>query len=103
MIISTTFEIPGKKVKEILGIVEGSVVRARHIGRDIGAALKSLIGGEIASYTQLLEQSRKDAMERMISQAKELNADAVIGVRFNTSSVMQGASEILVYGTAVKL
>ncbi len=103
MLLSTTFDIPGRKVKENLGIVEGSVVRARHIGRDIVAALKNLIGGEIASYTELLEQSRKDALDRMIKQAENLNADAIIGVRFHTSSLMQGASEILVYGTAVKL
>jgi len=103
MILSTTFDIPGKKIKEVMGIVKGSTVRARHLGRDIAASLKNLVGGEIASYTELLESARDEAVARMIKSAEKLGANAIVGVRFNTASIMQGASEMLVYGTAVKL
>ena|SRR3989344_1693729 len=103
MIISTTSEIPNKKVVEILGVVRGNTVRSRNIGRDIMAAFKNMVGGEIKSYTELLTQARDEALNRMINHAVILNADAVLNVRFMTSSIMAAASEILVYGTAVKL
>ena len=103
MIISTTEEVPGKKVVKILGVVRGSTVRARNIGRDIGAGLKNLVGGEIKTYTEMTAQARDEAFNRMINEAIDKNADAVISVRFMTSMVMQGASEMLAYGTAVKL
>ncbi len=103
MIISTTEKVPGKEISEILGIARGSTVRARNIGRDIFAALKNIVGGEIEEYTKLQAQSREQAMQRMIKDAQNLGADAIVNVRLTTSMVMQGASEILAYGTAVKL
>jgi uncharacterized protein YbjQ (UPF0145 family) len=103
MIITTTEKIPNKEIKEILGIARGSTVRARNIGRDIFAGLKNIVGGEIEEYTQLQAQSREQAMQRMIQDAEKLGADAIINVRLSTSMVMQGAAEILAYGTAVKL
>lgn len=103
MIISTTDTVPKREVTEILGIARGSTVRARHIGRDIFAGLKNIVGGEIDEYTKLLSQSREQAMERMIKEAEAMNADAILNVRFTTSMVMQATSEILAYGTAVKL
>ena len=103
MIITTTESIPNKKITEILGICRGSTVRARNIGRDIFAGLKNIIGGEIQEYTKLQADSREQAIQRMIDDANELGADAVINVRLTTSMVMQGAAEILAYGTAVKL
>ena len=103
MITSTTDKIPGKETTEILGIARGSTVRARNIGRDIFAGLKNIVGGEIEEYTKLQAEAREQAMQRMIMDAQRLNADAVINVRLMTSMVMQGASEILAYGTAVKL
>ena len=103
VIITTGNDIPGKKVVSVLGVVRGSTVRARNIGRDIGAGLKNLIGGEIKTYTEMTANSRDESFNRMVNQAIDLNADAIIGVRFMTSMVMQGASEMLAYGTAVKL
>ena len=103
IITTTTTEIPGKQVSQILGIVKGSTIRARHIGRDIAAGFKNVIGGEIKSYTQMISQSREEAFNRMVNDAKNQGADAIITVRFVTSMVMQGAAEILAYGTAVKL
>ena len=103
MIIATTNEVPGYKVKETLGIVKGNTVRARHMGRDILAGLRNIVGGEITDYTKLLAESREQSLDRMIERASELGADAIIGIRFMTSSVMQGAAELLAYGTAVKL
>ncbi len=103
MIISTSDLIPHREIKEILGIVRGSTVRARSIGRDIFAGLKNIIGGEIEEYTKLQAQAREQAMQRMVNDAKRLGADAIINMRLTTSMVMQGASEILAYGTAVKL
>jgi uncharacterized protein YbjQ (UPF0145 family) len=103
IIITTGNEIPGKKIVKILGVVRGSTVRARNIGRDIGAGFKNLVGGEIKTYTEMTAHARDEAFNRMVNQAVELNADAVIGVRFMTSMVMQGASEMLAYGTAVNL
>jgi len=103
IIITTGNDVPGKKVVKILKVVRGSTVRARNIGRDIGAGLKNLIGGEIKTYTEMTANSRDESFNRMVNQAIDLNADAIIGVRFMTSMVMQGASEMLAYGTAVKL
>jgi uncharacterized protein YbjQ (UPF0145 family) len=103
IIVSSTNEIPGKEVKEIIGVVKGSTVRARNIGRDIGAGFKNIIGGEIKTYTDMIANSREEAYNRMINEAIEKGANAIIGMRFMTSMVMQGASEMLAYGTAVKL
>ena len=103
IIITSTDSIPDKKIVQILGIVKGNTVRTRNIGRDIGAGFKTLIGGEIKSYTEMISQARDESYNRMINQAIDLGADAVINVRFMTSAVMQGASELLAYGTAVKL
>lgn len=103
MILSTTGKVPGYKIEENLGIVKGNTVRARHAGRDILAAFKNLVGGEITDYTKLLAESREQSLDRMTERAEELGADAIIGIRFMTSSVMQGAAELLVYGTAVKI
>ncbi len=103
MITTTTENIPGKKVEEILGIVKGSSIRTKHVGRDFMAGLKHLIGGELKGYTEMIDEARDQSFERMIKHAEKLEADAVINVRLNTSQVMQGAAEVLVYGTAVKL
>lgn len=103
IITTTGLEIPNKKVVKILGVARGNTIRARHIGRDIGAGLKNLIGGEIKTYTTMTTQAREEAFNRMVNQAIEMKADAIIGVRFSTSMIMQGAAEMLAYGTAVKL
>jgi len=103
MIVTNTETVPNKEVIEILGIARGSSVRARNIGRDIFAGLKNIIGGEIEEYTKLQAQSREQALQRLILDAVRLGADAVVNVRFNTSQIMKGASEMLAYGTAVKL
>lgn len=103
MIITTSLEVPDKKVVQILGVVKGNTVRARNIGRDIGAGFKSIVGGEIKTYTDMIAHARDEAYNRMVNQAIEMGADAIIGVRFMTSMIMQGASEMLAYGTAVKL
>lgn len=103
MILSNVDFIPNKEIIESLGIARGSTVRARNVGRDILAGFKNLIGGEIDGYTKLQAASREQALERMTNDADRLGADAVINVRFSTSVIMQGASEILAYGTAVKL
>ena len=103
MITTTTSTIPGNDVSEILGISSGSTVRARNIGRDIFAGLKNIVGGEISEYTRLQAQSREQAFQRMVKDAQSMGADAVINVRFTTAMVMQGAAEMLAYGTAVKL
>jgi len=103
MILSTIDTVPGKEVTEILGIARGSTVRARNIGRDIFAGIKNIVGGEISEYTKLQAQSREQAIQRMVQDANRLNADAIINVRLTTAMVMQGAAEILAYGTAVKL
>jgi len=103
MIITTSENIPGKEVYNILGIARGSTVRARNLGRDIFAAFKNVVGGEIEEYTRLQADAREQALERMIADAQKLDADAVINLRFSTSLIMQGASEILAYGTAVRL
>jgi uncharacterized protein YbjQ (UPF0145 family) len=103
ILITTGNEIPGKKVKEVLGVVRGSTVRARNIGRDIGAGFKSIVGGEIKTYTEMASNARDESFNRMANEAIKLKADAIIGTRFVTSMIMQGASEMLAYGTAVKL
>lgn len=103
MIISTTDHIAGYEITETLDIARGSTVRARNLGRDIFAGLKNLVGGEIQEYTQLMADAREQAIARMEADAEDLGADAVINVRFMTAMVMQGASEILAYGTAVKI
>ena len=103
MIVTTTESIPGNEIVEILVLSRGSRVRARNVGRDIFAALKNLIGGEINEYTKLQADSREQALQRMIKDAESLGADAVVNVRITTSMIMQGVAEILAYGTAVKL
>ena len=103
MIIVTTEKIQGREISETLGMVKGNTIRAKHIGKDILAGLKSIIGGEIKQYTEALSEAREQAMERMVSQAQEMGADAIVGIRFSTSQVMPNAAELLVYGTAVKL
>jgi uncharacterized protein YbjQ (UPF0145 family) len=103
MILSTTSEVPGFEVVQVLGLVRGNTVRARNIGRDFTAFARNLVGGEVKAYTQLLNEAREEALARLRQEAESLGADAVIGIRFQTSSVMQGAAEILAYGTAVKL
>ncbi len=103
MIFSTVNEIAGKEITEVLGLVRGNTIRARHVGKDIMAGLKNLVGGEITDYTKMLGESREQAIDRMTEEAKSLGADAIIGIRFTTSSVMQGAAELLAYGTAVRL
>jgi len=103
MIVTSTPEVPGKKIIKILGIVKGTTVRSKHIGKDIGAGLKSLVGGELKSYTNMLSQAREEANNRMVNEAIKMDADAIINVRFTTSAVTQAAAELLVYGTAVKI
>lgn len=102
MIITTGENVPKKEIKEILGVARGSTVRARNVGRDIFAGLKGIVGGEIHEYTKLQADAREEAMQRMIADAQKLGADAIIGMRVQSSLIMQGASEILAYGTAVK-
>lgn len=103
MILTNVENVPGKKTIEHYGMVSGSTVRAKHVGRDLMAGLKNIVGGELKGYTELLTDSRKQATGRMLAQAQELGANAVVNVRFSTSSVAQGASEIYVYGTAVRV
>lgn len=101
IIVTTTESIPGYRIVKVLGIVSGSTVRARHIGRDILAGLKNIVGGEISEYTELLAEARDEAIRRMIEKARALGANAVVNVRLGSSQVAQGAAEILAYGTAV--
>ena len=103
MLVSNLEIIPGKRITKHLGIVQGSTVRAKHAGRDFMAGLKNIFGGELKGYTELLQESRDQSLERMQEQAQSIGANAVINVRFSTSSVTAGASEIYVYGTAVVL
>ena len=103
MLITNTDFIPGREIIEVIDIARGSTVRARHIGRDISAVFRGIIGGEIDEYTKLMANAREEAIDRMIADAERIGADAVINVRFASSQIMQGASEILAYGTAVKL
>jgi uncharacterized protein YbjQ (UPF0145 family) len=101
LILTNLESVPGKKIIRHLGLVQGNTIRARHVGRDIMAGLKNIVGGEIKSYTSLMTDARDEALRRMIEDAQKLGANAVINIRFTTSSVMQGASELLAYGTAV--
>ena len=103
MIVVTTETIHGKSIDETLGIVKGEIVQSKHLGRDFMAGMKTIVGGEIKGYTEMISEARRIATERMIAEAKKIGADAIIGVRFGSSAVMQGAAEMLVYGTAVKL
>lgn len=103
MIIATTDTIEGRNVIKTLGLIEGSATRARNIFSDIGAGLKGIIGGEIGGYTKLMVDTREAALDRMIQEAEGMGADAIVGVRISTSMIMQGVSEIVIYGTAVKL
>jgi len=103
MILTNVEMVPGKTIVEHFGLVSGSTIRAKHVGRDIMASLKNIVGGELKGYTQLLKESRRQATERMIDQARELGANAIVNVRFSTSSVAQGAAELYAYGTAVKV
>lgn len=103
IIITNIETIPGKIIMDHFGLVSGSTIRAKHVGRDIMASLKNLVGGELKGYTELLQESRKQAMDRMINQALQLGANAIVNVRFSTSSVAQGAAELYVYGTAVRV
>ena len=103
MIVTNTEDVPGMTIRANHGIVTGSTVRAKHVGRDIMAGLKSLFGGELRGYTELLGEARQQAVERMKSEAKQRGANAVVNVRFTTSTIMQGASELFAYGTAVTL
>jgi len=103
MIIVTSDTIPGKSIRKALGMVRGNTIRARHVGRDIVAALKGLVGGEISDYTKLIAESREQAVDRMIADAERLGANAIVCTRFTTSVLMGGAAELLAYGTAVEL
>ena len=103
MIVVTAEHIEGKRITETLGMVRGSTIRARHVGRDIMAGLRNIVGGEVKDYTVMLAQAREEAMQRMIEQAEKMGANAIIGTRFATSMVMSGAAEMLAYGTAVKV
>ena len=101
MLVTTTDTVPGHKIVEVIGLVRGNTVRARNVGRDILAGLKAVVGGEVATYTAMLAQSREQALDRLRAEALERGANAVVGMRITTSTVMQGAAEILAYGTAV--
>src|SRR5688500_263309 len=103
MVYTTTPDVPGREIVEILGVITGNVVQSKHVGRDIGAVLKTLVGGEITAYTEMLTEARQTAINRLVQEANRLDADAVVNLRFATSSIMAGSAEILAYGTAVKL
>ena len=103
ILVVTTPDVPGRQVDRVIGLVRGNTVRARHIGKDIMAGLKTIVGGEIHEYGKLLSESREQALDRMVAEADSLGANAVLNVRFATSMVMQGSAEMLAYGTAVVL
>ena len=103
MILTNIETVPGKSVVAHYGLVAGNTIRAKHIGRDLMASLKNLVGGELKGYTQLMQESRQQAVDRMIEQARQLGANAIVNVRFSTSSVAQGAAELYAYGTAVRV
>jgi uncharacterized protein YbjQ (UPF0145 family) len=103
MIVVTTEQIEGKKITETIGLVRGSTIRARHMGRDIMAGLRNIVGAEVKEYTLMLAQAREEAMQRMVEQAEKLGANAIVSARFVTSMVMSGAAEMVSYGTAVKI
>lgn len=103
MLLSTTDTIEGKKIVKHLGLVRGNTIRARHIGRDIMASLRNIVGGEITDYTKMMAESREQAIDRMVEEAQNVGANAIVGMKFATSMIMQSAAEILVYGTAVRV
>ena len=103
MIVVTSDEIRGKKIVKVLGLVRGNTIRARHVGRDILAMLRNVIGGEVSDYTKMIAESREQALDRMTAEAQKLGANAIVTLRFTTSSMMQGAAELLAYGTAVRV
>ncbi len=101
MLVTTADAIPGKRIVDVLGLVRGNTIRARHIGKDIMAALKNIVGGEITDYTKMMAEAREQTLDRMTAEAKELGANAIVTVRFTTASIMDNAAELLAYGTAV--
>ncbi|MBA7637127.1 MAG: heavy metal-binding domain-containing protein [Candidatus Cloacimonadota bacterium] len=101
MIITTSDEIPGKKISKTIGLVKGNTIRARHVGKDLMAGLRNIVGGEIVEYTKMLAESREQSIDRMVENAEEMGANAIVTLRFTTSSIMGGAAELLAYGTAV--
>lgn len=101
MMIVTTIDIPGKEIVEVKGLVQGNVVKTKHVGRDIGASLKTLVGGEIKGYSELMVEAREIAVERMVEEAVKLGANAIVGMRYQTAEIMGGSAEVLAYGTAV--
>ena len=101
MIVVNTDGVPGRKIVQVLGLVQGNTVRAKHVGRDLAAGFKNIFGGELKGYTELLTESRRQAVERMLGQAQQLGANAIVNVRFTTSAVTAGAAELYAYGTAV--
>jgi uncharacterized protein YbjQ (UPF0145 family) len=103
MILTNIETVPGKKIVQHFGLVQGSTIRAKHLGKDIMASLKNLVGGELKGYTQLLTEARKEATDRMVEQAQQLEANAIVNIRYATSSVAQGAAELFAYGTAVRI
>ena len=103
MLLVTTNDIKGKDIKETLGVVKGEIVQSKNVGRDFMAGMKTLVGGEIKGYTEMIREARQIATKRMVDEAEKVGADAVVGIRYGSSAVMQGAAEIIVYGTAVKL
>ena len=103
MILTNVETVPGRKIVNLFGLVQGSTIRAKHVGTDFMAGIKNIVGGELTGYTELLVEARQEAMERMVAQATELGANAIVNVRFATSSVAQGAAELFAYGTAVKV
>ncbi|MEW6072610.1 MAG: YbjQ family protein [Planctomycetota bacterium] len=103
MILVTTFEVPGREIEAVFGLVRGNTVRARHLGKDVTALFKNIVGGEVAEYTKLLAESREQAVDRMVEEARARGANAILGVRFSSSDIAAGAAELLVYGTAVRL
>jgi len=103
MLLVTTEKIEGKEIKETIGIVRGEIVQSKNVGKDFMAGMKTIVGGEIKGYTEMISEARQLATERMIKEAESIGADAVVGVRFGSSAIMQGAAEMIAYGTAVKL
>ncbi len=103
MIMTSTDEIKGKEIVEVLGLVKGNTVRARHVGQDFMAFLRNIVGGEVRNYTKLIAESREQAIDRMVAEAESMGANAIVGVRLITASIMQGSSELLAFGTAVKV
>ncbi len=101
MIVVTSDSIPGRRVVKTLGLVKGNTIRARHVGKDLLAGLKGIVGGEISEYTKMVAESREQSLDRLVEEAESLGANAVVGIRFTTASMMQGAAELLAYGTAV--